>query len=85
MMNSSKVITSLLLLSLIVSPAFAYPNITQPERIVCEDISETIMKCDRFIYDTGEFIETYYLNKYTNEYTIEITPDVEPEETVDDN
>lgn len=83
MINIKRVIISVLLLGAITgitTPAIAYPNITEPEMIVCEDISESIMKCDRYIDRTGEFIETYYINIYTNEYTIETTPDKQKEQ-----
>ena len=85
-----KSIISVLLLGTVTSmtaPAIAYPDIVEPERIVCESISEDYLECDRFVYDTGEFIETYYLNIYTNEYTLEnpLGPLVDTfEDTLDD-
>jgi len=51
-----------------VVPAHSYPNITQPETIDCQPITETIMKCDRFQM-SGVFIETYYMDMFSEEVT----------------
>ena len=51
-----------------VVPAHSYPNITQPETIDCNLITETVMKCDRFRM-SGVFIESYFLDTYTNEHS----------------
>ena len=73
-----------------VVPVHSYPNITQPETIDCQPITETIMKCDRFQM-SGVFIETYYMDMFSEEVTFVdprepeiVVPDVIEEETLDD-
>ena len=82
----NKILSLSLVLAGSILPAQAYPNIIYWERIDCNSITETILKCDRYNGQTGIFIESYYLDRYTNEYTFEdpreIQPDIELEDYV---
>ena len=82
----SKLFSLSVVLAVSILPAHAYPNITQPETIDCQPITETIMKCDRFQM-SGDFIETYYMDMFSEEVTFEdprepeiVVPDVIEEE-----
>ena len=86
----NKILSLSVILAGSILPAQAYPNITYWERIDCNPITETILKCDRYNGQNGVFIESYYLDTYTNEYTFEdprepeiVIPDVIEEETLD--
>ena len=80
----NKILSLSVVLAGSILPAQAYPTITYWERIDCNPVTETILKCDRYNGQTGIFIESYYLDMYTNEYTFvdprEIQPDTDTDE-----
>ena len=83
----NKILSLSVILAGSILPAQAYPTITYWERIDCNPVTETILKCDRYNGQTGTFIESYYLDRYTNEYTLvdprEIQPDTDEIELED--
>ena len=80
----NKILSLSLVLAGSILPAQAYPTITYWERIDCNSITETILKCDRYNGQTGIFIESYYLDRYTNEYTFEDPREIQPDIKLED-
>ena len=75
----NKILSLSVILAGSILPAQAYPTITYWERIDCNPVTETILKCDRYNGQTGIFIESYYLDRYTNEYTFEDPREIQPD------
>ena len=75
----NKILSLSVILAGSILPAQAYPTITEWERIDCNPVTETILKCDRYKGQTGIFIESYYLDRYTNEYTFEDPREIQPD------